>query len=339
MMRSLRTLCVAASAAAVALGAASALAADPEYRWDMPDEYGEASAPGAADKLFAEKVKEKTNGRIEVTNHFGGSLGFKSKDHWAAVEDGAIPLASTYTGVFGGIDPVFFLNNLPFAAQNPTEALALVRAAEPWYQAAFGKGNQIMLLASPWSPVGIWSKRKITTPEELAGLKIRTYDKTGTTTMKNAGAAAIQLSWADVIPALSTGTIEAVLTSDEGGVSASFWDYLDYFHVANMTMGTNMIHINKDVFDALPEDLQKAVMEAAKETEDEVWAASDARTANNLKLMAEKGVEPVADLSPEFIEFLRKSAQESIDEWRKSIGEEEADKIFEDYKKRLAGKS
>lgn len=334
MMKTFRTFCVAA--AATALGAATALAADPEYRWDLPDEYSETSAPGAADKLFAEKVREKTNGRIEITNHFGGSLGFKSKDHWAAVEDGAIPLASTYTGVFGGIDPIFFLNNLPFAAQTPAESLALVRAAEPWYQAAFEKGNQMMLLASPWSPVGIWSKKKVTSKEDLAGLKIRTYDKTATTTLKNAGAAAIQLSWADVIPALSTGTIDAVLTSDEGGMSGSFWDYLDYFHVANMTMGTNMIHINKDVFNDLPEDLQKAVLEAARETEDEMWGASVARTENNLKVMKEKGVEPVTDLPPAFIEFLRESAQESIDDWRKAMGEEEADRIFEAYKKRLA---
>ncbi len=50
----------------------------------------------------------------------------------------------------------------------------------------------------------------------LSGLKIRAWDASGTRTLKTAGAAAVQMSWADVVPQLSSGGIEAVLTSAEG---------------------------------------------------------------------------------------------------------------------------
>ena len=87
--------------------------------WDMPNEYGATSIPAAADRLFAERVNMKSGGMLVITNHFGGSLGYKSRDHWSAVEDGAVPIASTYTGVFAGIDPIFQLQSLPFVATNP----------------------------------------------------------------------------------------------------------------------------------------------------------------------------------------------------------------------------
>ena len=103
-----------------------------------------------------------------------------------------------------------------FLATNPKESRALQAALEPYMDRAFRRANQFYLYSAPWTPVGIWARKPITSIDAIQGLNIRTYDANGTSTMKAAGAAAIQLSWADVIPAFSTGTIDAVLTSDEG---------------------------------------------------------------------------------------------------------------------------
>ena len=135
----------------------------------------------------------------------------------------------------------------------------------------------MLLFTEPWTPVGIWSKKVVNSGTDMAQLKIRTYDKNGTVTLNSLGAAAIQMSWADVVPALSTNTIEAVLTSAEGGLSAKFSEYLNHFHHLNFTMGTNMVHMNVDVFESLPEGLQQIVLDTAKEVEDELWARIKAR--------------------------------------------------------------
>jgi len=306
-----------------------------EIAWDMPNEYGETSVTGEADKLFAERLAANSGGRIVITNHFGGSLGYKSKDHWAAVEDQAVPVASTYTGVFTGFDPIFLMNNLPFMATNPVQSKALIDAARPYYAEAFAKGNQLLLLTEPWSPVGIWSKRPIYSAADMQGLKIRTYDKNGTVTLKELGASAIQMSWADVVPALSTNTIEAVLTSEEGGLSAKFQEYLDHFHYLNFTMGTNMVHINKDVFDALPEDLQQIVLDTAANVEAELWAKSQDRIDLNVQRLADANVTAIRDVPESFIDELKTAAQVAIDEWRTLIGEERAGEILAAYSKRL----
>ena len=306
-----------------------------DVAWDMPNEYGETSVSGEADKIFAARLAANSDGRIVITNHFGGSLGYKSKDHWAAVEDSAVPIASTYTGVFTGFDPIFLLNNMPFMATNPTQSKALIDATLPYYAEAFAKGNQILLLTEPWSPVGIWSKRPIMSGSDMQGLKIRTYDKNGTITLKNIGAAAIQMSWSDVVPALSTNTIEAVLTSEEGGLSANFQEFLDHYHYVNFTMGSNMVHMNSDVFDALPEDLQKIVLDTAKEVENELWAKSQDRIDLNVKRLAEAKVTAITDVPESFIAELKSAGQQAIDEWRALIGDEKADEILASYASQL----
>ena len=330
-----RLIGAAFTALALAFGNVS-VAMSQEVKWDMPNEYGETSVSGEADKIFAERLAKNSGGRIDITNHFGGSLGYKSKDHWAAVEDSAVPIASTYTGVFTGFDPIFLLNNMPFMATNPTQSKALIDAARPYYAEAFAKGNQILLLTEPWSPVGIWSKRPINSANDMKGLKIRTYDKNGTITLQNIGAAAIQMSWADVVPALSTNTIEAVLTSEEGGLSAKFQEFLDHFHYVNFTMGSNMVHMNKDVFDALPEDLQKIVLETAKEVEDELWAASQDRIDLNVKRLADANVTAITDVSDAFIVELKTAGQQAVDEWRALMGDKKADEILAAYDAELA---
>ena len=175
-----------------------------------------------------------------------------------------MPIASTYTGVFSGIDPIFELQSLPFVATNPKESKALLDAMRPWLEAAFAKGGQMYLLGAPWTPVGIWGaeedhrRRGAQEPQDPLLRQDRHPDP------QERGAAANQLSWADVVPALSTGTIEAVLTSDEGGLSAKFHEYMDHFHHVGFTMGTNMIHVSQAAFDDLSPELRQAVLDARR---------------------------------------------------------------------------
>jgi TRAP-type C4-dicarboxylate transport system substrate-binding protein len=91
---------LAALPAAAGVGLVGSRAKAQQLKWDMPTEYQETAITSIADKLFAHKLGEKSSGKIAVVHHFSGSLGYKPKDHWQAVEDGAVPIASSFTGVF-----------------------------------------------------------------------------------------------------------------------------------------------------------------------------------------------------------------------------------------------
>ena len=306
-----------------------------EFVWDMPNEYGENTVIGEADKIFAERLERNSGGRIKITNHFGGSLGYRSKDHWSAVKDRTVPIASTYTGDFSDFDPIFLFNNLPFVATNPAQSKALIDSTRPWYDEAFAKGGQMLLLAMPGPPVGIWSQKAIGGSDDLKGLKIRTYDANGTIAFNNLGAKAIRLSWADVIPALSTNAIEAVLTSAEGVHVEEFSEYLSHFHHVNFIMGINMVHLNLNAFESLPSDLQKILADTAKEVEEELWTRIDERISLNSRLLKDKDVTVISEISETLISELEASGQQAIDAWKDAMGTEKAAEILSAYESAL----
>ncbi|MEQ8443029.1 MAG: TRAP transporter substrate-binding protein [Alphaproteobacteria bacterium] len=307
--------------------AASALIASPltaqaaDIEWDMANEYNETSIHAEGDVVFSRTLSELTGGAIEITHHFSGSIGFRSADQLDAVGDGALPIADTYVGPLGGIDPMFLLPSLPFLAQTPADARRLFEAARPAYEEIFAANNQMLLWASPWPPSGIWANMAVDSAEALSNLKIRTYDANGTITLQEAGAAPIQLSWADVVPQLSTGGIEAVLTSAEGGTNAKFWEHVSHFTEVNYAMPLNMIHINLDVWNDLSADHQAAVLEAAKAAEDYVWSAVEERVAQNYAEMRENGMTVVTGVDSGFLNLLNEAGGQARADWLESTGD------------------
>jgi TRAP-type C4-dicarboxylate transport system substrate-binding protein len=318
-----------AMALALAAGAAEA-----QIKWDMPNEYQATSLHGQGDVVFARELKERSGGKIEIAHHFGGALGYKSKDQLDAVADGAVPIADTFLGPLGGVHPMFLLASLPFLAATPDETRILYDVSKPYYDKAFTKFNQKVLYSSPWPPSGLWAKKPVTSMAELKGLKIRTYDASGTVTLRNAGAAPIQLSWADVIPQLSTGGIQAVLTSAEGGASAKFWEHLSHFTEINYASPLNMVTINADTFEKLSPELKKAVLDSAAAAEAFTWKAAVTRVAENYAEMKKHGMTIVTGVSKDYLAELAKAGEEALNDWMKKMGPD-GTAIVTEYKKRL----
>ena len=310
-----------ASVAALLLMTAGAVCAQ-DVTLNLSNEYSATSIHGVGDARFADLVKEKTGGSVAVIVHYGGALGYKSADHFDAVGEGALEIADTYGGARGGIDPMFLISSLPFFVTTVEEAALLYEVAEPELKKVFEENNQILLYASPWPPSGIWARDGVDSAAALDGLKIRTYDKNGTTALNEMGAAAVRLSWADVVPSISTGAIDAVLTSAEGGVSGSFWEHFDTFtEIYNYAIPLNFVHISKDVFDGLSAEQQAAVLEAAEETRDANWAAIPDRLATTYGQLEENKVTVVTSANDEYRSALQAAGEAALSDWLESTGE------------------
>ena len=317
--------CVGAALAATPCAAPGAA-----ETWDLVNEYNATSIHAEGDVFFADQLKEKSGGEIEIVHHFGGAFGYKSLDQFDAVADGAIPIADTYVGPLGGIDPMFLLPSLPFLAKTAAEAQTLYEVAKPYYDEIFAANNQKLLYSSPWPPSGIWAKNPVASLADLEGLKIRTYDANGTITLMAAGAAPIQLSWADVVPQLSTGGIDAVLTSAESGANAKFWEHLSHFTEINYAMPLNMLHINLDVFDGLSPELRQAVVELADATSERNWEAVLTGVEENYAEMEPNGVTVVTDVPEDYLAALNEAGREALDDWLSKTGEK-GEAIIEAY--------
>ncbi|MET3599736.1 TRAP transporter substrate-binding protein [Martelella mangrovi] len=291
-------------------------------RWDLADEYNADALSGKASKFFLTELSKAVGDKIDITYQGGGALGYKSIDQFDAVQDGAVQSAVTLMTQLGGIDPLFNLSSLPFIAKTPEEAYTLWQAARPEYEKIFEDNGMVLLWAMPNPPSGIFADRAITSQDALDGFRIRTYDVNGTQTLMKAGAAPLQIAWSDLIPQLSTGAIDAVLTSADGGVQLSLWDYLSDFTELNYAMGLFACHVNKDAFDALPKDVQDAMRNVTGACDAYNWKIMKDSIEASYTILRDHGmtVTPAGDVPDAVFETLNTAGAAVRDAWVEKTG-------------------
>ena len=308
-----------------------------QTKWDLTNEYGFNSFIGVGNQEFADVLKARSGGEVLVTPHFGGALGFKSKDVLDVVGRGAVPMGDAAVGFWIGIDPIFQLSLLPFLVSDTQEAFALYQIAKPYYSRVLLKNNQYLLYSVPWPPNGIWSKKPIESASSFNGLKIRTLDPASTNVFRALKAIPQQLAWADVVPMLATGGIEAVLTSADGGASAKFWDHVQNFSAINFAWALSMLTVNKDAFDKLSDKNKKAVRDAASEVEARRWAALDENVQSRYAEMRTKNVKVLPAISAETRASMVKASEPAVNEWLGKIGPD-GKAIIDSFRNRPARK-
>lgn len=323
--------------AAVMSGVAVAddVKAQSEYTWDLPETFAPTSIHGLADQMFADLVAEKTDGRIDVVPHFEGALGYRGVDHLDAVSEGSVPTARLSLSYFGGFDPIFRISTLPFVTQSPAELEALWGVYQaPLEEFLKEEYNQIAVSAGAFPPSGIWTREPLESLEDLKGLKVRTFDVNSTRTFTRAGAAAVDMGFGEVLPALSTGAIDGVVTSADAGHSAGLGEFLPYFHEINWNFPISPITINEDVWSDLPEDLREAVRDAGSETTAWGFERLSGLTQENYAEMREEGITVITDPPEEILDAIQEAGDTVIQSWREDAGD--AAKILDEYQQAVS---
>ncbi|SHM78835.1 TRAP-type C4-dicarboxylate transport system, substrate-binding protein [Roseovarius litoreus] len=330
-MRLLKCMVGVAVAATLTLPASAQ-----SVRWDMANEYSDKTPHADGDRMFERLVEERSGGEIDITLHFGASLGFRSKDQLDAVAEGAVPLANTLAGPLAGVHPIFQLSGLPFIAQTFDEARALHEAGRATYENVLADHNQTLLWASPWSSTAIWSNGALQSMSDLKGVKVRTYDELGTIALNEMGMLAVQLSWADVVPQLSTGALDAVLTSIEAGNGAQFHELLSHYNAINFGAPVSIVTVNNDALAGLSEQQRQIVFEAAAEVEDYLWSIVDERSAANVQVARDNGVVVIEDFPEDMQAAMRAAGEVATNSWLSRMGENGA-KILAAYRAQTGG--
>jgi len=302
--------------------------------WQMANEYPATSIHGEGDQFFAKELHERSSGRIAITHSFDAALGYRSKDLLEAVARGAVPVADMYIGALGDIHPFFLLPSLPFLAVTPEQARILNEVARPEYEPVLARHNQKLLYPSPWPPAGLWTRKPIAGMEALRGLRVRTADANATATLRAAGALPSQLSFADALPRIKSGAIDAVLSSGDGGAGQRLWEHLRYFTAINYSMTMSMVTMNLDVWNGLDTDLRLAVQGAARATSERQWKEIQTRIAYNYERMRANHVGIITEVTPGFTNGLREAGQVAIDDWLIKAGPR-GQEILENYRKQL----
>ncbi|OJU86854.1 MAG: C4-dicarboxylate ABC transporter [Burkholderiales bacterium 66-5] len=211
----LRTFLATATAAAtlMALGLPAAQAQSnykSEYRMSLV--LGTAFPWGKGGEIWANKVKEKTQGRINIKLYPGVSLiqGDQTRE-FSALRQGVIDMAIGSTINWSPQVKQLNLFSLPFLMPDYAAIDALTHG--PVGQSLFATLDKAGVVPLAWGENGYReisnSKHAIKTPADLKGLKIRVVGSPlFLDTFTALGANPTQMSWADAQPAMASGAVD-----------------------------------------------------------------------------------------------------------------------------------
>jgi TRAP-type transport system periplasmic protein len=291
---------------------------------NIATEYPETAMPGEGLKAFAETVRILSKGELQFAPSFDAKAGFKSNEMIAAVASKKLDAGDAYLPAVAAINPLFSLSALPFVVSAITDAKALMQQSRSAYQSALDQAGVRWLYSTPWPATGIWSKTLLKNADDLKNLRLRTYDSVSQSVMAPLVNAAMNVSFADVMPMLKDGRATAVLSSGDGGAGRKLWEFLPHFTEINYAIPISVTFMNKSVYEALSAEMRQIIDQAAMQTEVEQWRRIEGRLAENYTRMRSNGVEinvsPDADLKA----LLSNAAKPIISEWKMKVDPETA---------------
>ena len=327
----LRTLLTATAAAAtlLAVGLPAAHAQGKykdEYRMSLV--LGTAFPWGQGGQLWADKGRERTNGRINIKLYPGTSLvqGDQTRE-FSAIRQGVIDMAVGSTINWSPQVKALNLFSLPFLFPDYAAVDAVVQgeAGKEIFKALEKAGVQPLA----WGENGYReisnSKHAITKPEDLKGLKIRVVGSPlFLDTFTALGANPTQMSWADAQPAMASKAVDgqenplavyqAAKLQSVGQNHITLWGYMN---------DPLIFVVNKDVWNSwTPEDreiVRQAAIDAGRE---EIAIARKGLVEEGKPLVKELealGV-TVTDLNAEQRKAFAEATRSVYDKWKPQIG-------------------
>jgi tripartite ATP-independent transporter DctP family solute receptor len=263
-------------------------------------------APGGpaheAAELFANLVKEKTGGKLTVKLYPSAQLG-NDRELAEALMIGSVDLVVGGTAPIGWYLPQYGAIEAPFSFRD-YDHLDKVLTGKLGQEIAdaFLKHKGIRILG--WWHRGprylTTTSRKITTPDDLKGLKLRVPElPTYIEAWRILGANVTPITYSEIFMALKQGIVEGQENPLEVIFTSSFHEVQKYCHRTEHLLGVYMMMVNDSVYSALPEDQQKAIRDATVEAgrrEHELMVKYDEDFAAKLKA---KGMEFVEmDMAP-----------------------------------------
>lgn len=285
---------------------------------------------------WSKAVTEASNGSVKIDIYPAQQLG-GAKDHYNMARDGIVDIAFYLVGIEPGRFPVVSGAEIPFMVSDNDKGS---RALYEWYEPYMEKEMPDVKVCAMFFDGGgsIHSKKKIETPADLSGVKIRSPNKMAAELYRLSGAAPIQMSANDAAEAVERGVVDAVsfpwkLTMALGADRA-----LKYHMDAKLYSLATALLINKSSYEALS-DKQKAAIDQncgadASEHMPKAWTDYE---DEGRKLLSEKEGHTIYSLTPEQLTEWKTMAAGVRAAWEKEVSATGNDgaKIFDDLKAKL----
>jgi TRAP-type C4-dicarboxylate transport system substrate-binding protein len=317
---------------ALAGGAAGAALAQTPTRWDVSIPWGPSEFHTVNAQRFATEVRGLTNGAVQMTVHPGGSLGVRANETVRAVGDGVVPMAEFAAFQNVGDLPLLGIESIPFLIANYDELAIMHSLVRPIWERELERRNQVVLYIVPWPLQCFYFKRPIASAADMRGIRMRTYDRVTAEMVTRLGMVPQQLTNPDVVPALASGRIDAVMTSGTTAVAQRYWEFLKHTYITNHLWASNLMVVNIDAWRRLPQATRTAIQDLAKRLEPEFWSVSKGEHDLRMGELRQNGM-TVEEPSPALVQALRQATATMADDFVRSNAA--AGPIVQEFRRRV----
>jgi TRAP-type transport system periplasmic protein len=255
-----------------------------------------------AAKKFAELVAAKTGGEVEVKVFPNGQL--YAGDPSAAVRQlagGSLDMLLLSTSLYANFNPKFTAVSVPYLFDDTAQLRSYL--AGPLGQELLGDLNGIgikglMLWQRPFRQMTN-SRRAITQPQDLAGMKFRVPNNPlWMEFFAKLGAVPTPMAFGEVYNALQLKVVDGQENPINIPVTAKFYEVQKFATMSNHMADGWVLAINPAKFNALPPAQQQALQAAATEAEAWKFANDTADIGKSIELLKSKGMQ-VNSLTPD----------------------------------------
>lgn len=252
------------------------------HQWPAVNDKGEGDFRSVLAQRFADEVKKRTDGAVQVKLYPGNSLIEDPTEQYGAITKGTLDMSVYPLDYAGGDVPGFSITLMPAMVRNHEQA-------RQWEKAEIGKSvekltedNGIKILTWVWNAgaIGTRSAKPIVTPEDVPrGNVTRAAGSRIEQMLKSVGFGLSSMPSSEIYNGMQTGVLDSAVTS-----TSSFGSYRLYEQVKSFTSpsGGNTfwfmfepLIIGTKQFEKLSPDQQKVVEEVGAELQQFAYQESE----------------------------------------------------------------
>ncbi|MBB6479788.1 C4-dicarboxylate TRAP transporter substrate-binding protein [Spirochaeta isovalerica] len=243
--------------------------------------------------LVAERILERTNGAIEIQTFPQAQLP-AYKEGVEQVVRGADFISVEDPSFIGDYVPDFKALYAPMMYRSFDEYVELTQRpiVEEMKAKAEEQGIKILALDYIYGFRNLITKKVITTPADLNGMKIRTPgSKSYIDTLTAMGANATPLPWGETLSAVQQGVVDGLEGSEFTNLGTKVYEGPTK-NVANTRhiLGTCGVYISTEVWDRIPEEYRSIVQEEFTKGADEMVSLLKSQHGDVVKELESYGV-------------------------------------------------
>jgi TRAP-type C4-dicarboxylate transport system substrate-binding protein len=207
---------------------------------------------------WCKEVEKRTNGKVKVNHHPGATLTTPPQTY-DSILSGVIDVGLCVLGYTMGKFPLSEVVSYPLGVPSGSMATRLVNEYYAQFKPAEFNNVKVMYFQAN-GPGIIHTRKPVNKMEDMKGLKIRTFGPTSAF-ISNLGAAPVAMPMGDSYDAISRGVVDGIYVPYEALIGWKLGEVVKYTteNFGSAYSGVQMVAMNKDKWNSLPPDAQKAI--------------------------------------------------------------------------------